>query len=62
MAGGHSPHGVDRAFIFRSLEQQNAWPFGSVWVVLDDFRGFHAFDEDAAPQGPGRGGSARGSR
>ena len=45
MASGKSPHGVDRAPIFRSLEQQNAWSFGVVRVVLDDFRGFHAFNK-----------------
>ena len=45
MASGKSPHSVNRAPIFRSLEQQNARPFGVVRVILDDFRGFHAFNK-----------------
>ncbi len=40
MASGKSPHSVDRAPILRSLEQQNAWSFGVVWIV----RGFYTFD------------------
>ena len=45
MASGKSPHNVDRASIFRSLEQQNAGSFRVVRIVLNDFRGFHTFDK-----------------
>ena len=39
MASGKSPHNVDRASIFRSLEQHNAGSFRVVRIVLNDFRG-----------------------
>ncbi len=45
MASGKSPHSVNRAPILRSLKQQNAWSFGVVRIVLNDFRGFHTFDK-----------------
>ena len=44
MASGKSPHNVDRASIFRSLEQQNAGSYRVVRIVLNDFRGFYTFD------------------
>ena len=45
MTSGKSPYSVDQVSILRSLEQQNAWAFGIVWIVLNQFRSFHAFDK-----------------
>ena len=45
MASGQSLHGVDRAPILRSLEWQNTRSFGIGRIILNQFRGFHSFDE-----------------
>ena len=50
MASGQPPHGMDQAPILRFLEQQNARSFGISRIILNQFRGFHSFDEFSCKQ------------
>ena len=45
MVSGKFAYSVDGASILRSLEQQNAWSFAVVRIILNYLRGFHTLDK-----------------